>query len=227
MKKFIVTLVFLFSFISFDTILDSNAERIPETNDSEKLFQQKMAQLEEEMYIKNLVQYIEFESEVIIPDRLDGKYIKFAFNLADSLELPTRTVFRLMYKESLFNDTIVSPVGAEGLMQLMPETRNMYYDLLRVDTLNYDKNQEDIYIGLNLLNDLYNFWVSRGNSVNYSWKLALASYNAGRGAVLKHKGIPPYKETTDFVTFISKAHSNPRFFANYAQKYENQIKRRS
>jgi soluble lytic murein transglycosylase-like protein len=109
-------------------------------------------------------------------------------------------------------------------MQLMPTTRKLYYEALRVDTLNLDRNQEDIYIGLNKLKDEYTFWRERGNSVNVSWKLTLASYNAGKGTVIKYRGIPPYKETQDFVTFILKSHSNPQFFANYSRKYEDQIK---
>jgi hypothetical protein len=90
--------------------------------------------------------------------------------------------------------------------------------------LNLDRNQEDIYIGMNYLKDSYAFWHNRGNNDKISWKLGLASYNAGRGRVLQYKGIPPYKETQDFVTFILKAHSNPQFFANYTQKYGNEVK---
>jgi soluble lytic murein transglycosylase-like protein len=69
--------------------------------------------------------------------------------------------------------------------------------------------------------------VSRGNGNEYSWKLALASYNAGKGSVLKYKGVPPFKETQDFVNFIYKVHSNPEFLANYSKKYENTIKNNS
>jgi soluble lytic murein transglycosylase-like protein len=132
-----------------------------------------------------------------------------------------------MFKESSFIDTVMSPVGAKGLMQLMPDTRKTYYELLRVDTLNLDKNQEDIYIGMNMLLDLQAYWTDRGNSEKYSWKLSLASYNAGKGRVLQYKGIPPYKETQDFVVFILKAHSNPVFYANILQKNENSLKDRS
>jgi soluble lytic murein transglycosylase-like protein len=118
-------------------------------------------------------------------------------------------------------------MGAYGLMQLMPATKQMYQALLRTDTLNLDKNEEDIYIGLNYLKDLYSFWKGKGNLDKVSWRLALASYNAGKGNVLKYKGIPPYQQTIDFVSFIYRAHSNPDFYASYIKKYENQSKSRT
>lgn len=230
MKKFIATLFLLFSFYVFSIIPNGNANSTPEDNavnyisNAETELAKKLADLENEIRIKNLIQYVEFESEIIVPEYIDTKYIEYAFNLADTLKISTRTAFRLMYRESSFRDTVISKEGAEGLMQLMPDTRRTYYELFRVDTLNLDKNQEDIYIGMNYLKDLYAFWRSRGNSDKYSWKLALASYNAGKGKVLKYQGVPPYKETTDFIAFILKAHSNPQFFANYIQKYGNEVK---
>ena len=55
-------------------------------------------------------------------------------------------------------------------------------------------------------------------------KLSLAAYNAGSSPVIKYKGVPPYKETQDFVTFILKPHSNPVFYTNILQKNAKQIK---
>lgn len=225
MKKIVALLIFLFSSFFFNNSAISTAENSSDNENSEMM--NKIIALEREMYLNNLVQYIEFESEIIIPEYIDLKYVEYMYNLSIELEIPARTTFRLVYKESNFRDTVVSPVGAQGLMQLMPETRKMYQELLRTDTLNLDKNQEDIYIGLNLLTDLYDFWVERGNSEKYSWKLSLASYNAGKGNVIKYQGIPPFKETQDFVNFINRAHSNPQFFANYSKKYEDEIKNRS
>jgi soluble lytic murein transglycosylase-like protein len=230
MKKFILTLFLLFSVISLSNIVDSKAEQtVDDVSHNEilehnRLMTEKIAELQKELYMKDLIQYIEFDAEIIIPEYFENDYIEYTYNTATNLNIPTRLAFRLMYTESRFKDSAISPVGASGLMQLMPDTRKMYYDLLAVDTLNLDKNREDIYIGLNLLNDLHDFWKSRGNSDSYSWKLALASYNAGKGNVLKYKGIPPFKETQNFVAFINKAHSNPEFLANYSKKYENTLK---
>ena len=229
MKKFILTMLLLFAVFGLSNIVDSNAGEANEINHTEilarnKEMTEKILELQKELYMKDLIQFIEFDSEIIIPEYFDGEYIEYTYNLASDLGIPTRLAFRLMYTESRFKEDALSPVGASGLMQLMPETRKMYYDLLCVDTLYYNKNKEDIYMGLNLLNDLHGFWASRGNSEGYSWKLALASYNAGRGNVLKYKGVPPFKETQDFVAFINRAHSNPEFLANYSKKYENSLK---
>jgi len=226
MKKIMLFVLLLFSSFLFNNLTVSNAENSENSTvgiaktiaEREKEEYMKRYQ---EMYQKSLIQQIEFESEVIIPDYVDFKYIEYAYNLSNELGLQPRTVFRLIYKESCFRDTVVSPAGAQGLMQLMPETRKAYYNLLRIDTLNLDKNEEDIYIGSMYLKDLHEFWRERGNSDNFSWKLSLASYNAGKGKVLRYKGIPPYKETTNFVAFILRAHSNPKFYANILKRNEN------
>jgi hypothetical protein len=233
MKKIISILFLLFSFYIFSIIPTGNANSNSTTNNinyvsnTEIELEKKLVDLENEVRIKNLIQYIEFESEIIVPNYIDIKYIEYIYSTADTLKIPTRVAFRLVYRESSFRDTVASPAGAHGLMQLMPDTKEMYQNLLRTDTLNLDKNQEDIYIGMNYLKDLYEFWKNKGNSEKVSWRLCLASYNAGKGAVIKYWGIPPYKETSDFVNFIYKAHSNPEFFANYAKKYENEIKSHS
>jgi soluble lytic murein transglycosylase-like protein len=226
MKKFTLFLFLLFSSFGFEGGTASNAEDT-ENNKlkaSEMLMdreKEEYMRMYQEIYESSMIQQIEFESEVLIPDYIDFKYVEYTYNLANQVGLSARMAFRLMFKESSFVDTIVSPKGAKGLMQLMPDTRTSYYKTLRVDTLNLDRNQEDIYIGLNIVKDMYAFWRERGNSENYSWKLTLASYNAGKGNVLKYKGIPPYKETTDFVIFILKSHSNPVFYANILHKKKN------
>jgi hypothetical protein len=228
MKKIILTIFFLFAIFTLNNVTLSRAES-DKGNDNynaynNEMLEKKIEELQREMYVTNLIQYIEFESEIIIPEYLDIKYVEYIYETANKLEIPTRMAFRLVYKESCFRDTVISKAGADGLMQLMPDTRDTYSKLLCVDTLNLDYNQKDIYIGLNYLKDLYSFWLDRGNQKTTSWRLSLASYNAGKGRVLQYKGIPPYKETQDFVAFILKKHSNPEFFANYIRKYDNALK---
>jgi len=230
MKKRLLTFILITLTFIFNNTNISNAEVNSVNTENltiaelEGLMNKRLVELEREMYMKDLIQYIEFESEVIIPNHIDIQYIEYIYITANKFGIPQRTVFRLIKKESNFRDTVVSPMGAKGLMQLMPETRSMYHKKLRLDTLNLDSNQEDIYIGLNMLSDLQTYWVGKGNSITYSWKLSLASYNAGRGNVQKYNGIPPFKETLNFVSFILKSHSNPEFFTNYKKKYENKIK---
>jgi soluble lytic murein transglycosylase-like protein len=226
MKKILLFLFLLFSSFVFNNTTGSSTSN--STNEEmNKILTEKIAELEKKMYLQNLIQYIEFESEIIIPDYINTKYVEYIYKMADILKISTRVAFRLVYKESSFRDTVTSPMGAYGLMQLMPATKQMYQALLRTDTLNLDKNEEDIYIGLNYLKDLYSFWKGKGNLDKVSWRLALASYNAGKGNVLKYKGIPPYQQTIDFVSFIYRAHSNPDFYASYIKKYENQSKSRT
>ena len=218
MKKFMLFLLLLLSTLFFNGIPVTNAEN-SDTDEMSAYLTKQIEDLKTQYYLQSLIQYIELESEIIIPKYIDAKYVEYIYNTANQIGVPIRTAFRLVYKESTFRDSVTSPMGAGGLMQLMPDTRVLYRQILRTDTLKLDKNQEDIYIGIYMIKDLYNYWVSRGNSINYSWKLSLASYNAGKGTVIYYHGIPPIGETTDFIAFILKAHSNPAFIANYVKKY--------
>jgi hypothetical protein len=91
--------------------------------------------------------------------------------------------------ESGFNSRAVSPKGARGLMQLMPGTASM----LGVRD-SFDPRQ-NIDGGVRHLRGL----IDRFGS---DLKLALAAYNAGEQAVMNHGGIPPFRETRDYVTRI-------------------------
>ena len=226
MKKI---LLFLFLLVSSFVVSNTTGSNTSTTTNDEmnKILTEEIVKLQKELYLQGLIQYIEFESEVVIPDYIDTKYVEYIYQVADTLKIPTRIAFRLVYRESSFRDTVTSEAGAHGLMQLMPTTKEMYQTLLRTDTLKLDNNQEDIYIGLNYLKDLYSFWRDRNNPERVSWKLSLASYNAGKGKVLQYRGIPPYQQTIDFVSFIYKAHSNQEFYASFIRKYENQLKSHS
>lgn len=91
--------------------------------------------------------------------------------------------------ESGFNAGAVSPAGAIGLMQLMPGTAKG----LGVDPFVPEQNVRG---GLRYLrNNMKRY----GNSLN----LALAGYNAGPGAVDRYGGVPPYKETQNYINTIA------------------------
>jgi hypothetical protein len=91
--------------------------------------------------------------------------------------------------ESGFNSRAVSPKGARGLMQLMPGTASM----LGVRD-SFDPRQ-NIDGGVRHLRGL----IDRFGS---DLTLALAAYNAGEQAVVNHGGVPPFRETRDYVTRI-------------------------
>jgi soluble lytic murein transglycosylase-like protein len=196
MKKFMLLLIILIStiFINGPTGVAEN-----DTNNNPTI-----KKVKREIYLKNMIQEIESKSEITIPNYVDIKYIEYMYDLSKKLELSTRMVFRLIYRESLFIDTIMSPEGAYGFMQVMPSTHEMYTKLLNLDSLNLDDNQKNIYIGMHMLRDLYDFWIERDDSDKISWKLSLASYNAGIGKVLFYRGIPPYKETIKYIGFVLK-----------------------
>jgi soluble lytic murein transglycosylase-like protein len=88
--------------------------------------------------------------------------------------------------ESGFRSRAVSPKGAMGLMQLMPSTAR----LLGVEDA-FD-GRENIFGGCRYLRSLI-------DQFDGDLKLALAAYNAGPEAVSRHNGVPPYRETQNYV----------------------------
>lgn len=92
----------------------------------------------------------------------------------------------IMHAESSFNPSARSHVGAQGLMQLMPATAR------RFGVTNAYVPGENVRGGAQYL-----AWLLR--RFNGNVQLAAAAYNAGEGAVDRHKGIPPYRETVDYV----------------------------
>lgn len=116
-----------------------------------------------------------------------GQYISVARSAARKHGVPEELFLRLVQQESNWNPRARSHKGALGLAQLMPATAAV----LGVDPTEPRENLEG---GARYLAQQFRKFGS--------WRLALAAYNAGPGAVEKYGGIPPYKETKDYVRKI-------------------------
>ena len=119
--------------------------------------------------------------------------VELADAAADRYGLPRKLVRSVMSAESANRPDAVSPKGAMGLMQLMPSTAKELGADPRDPAQNVDA-------GTRYLRDLL---------VKYDYRLwhALAAYNAGAGAVQKYNGIPPYRETINYINRIDRAYT--------------------
>jgi hypothetical protein len=103
-----------------------------------------------------------------------------------------KLVVALVAAESAFRIDARSPVGAQGLGQLMPGTAAM------LGVSNPFEPTQNISGTVRYLSTQLRRWNSPA--------LALASYNAGPGAVQRYGGIPPYRETQEYVTYVLRLH---------------------
>lgn len=115
-------------------------------------------------------------------------YLPHARAAARKHGVPEDLFLRLVQQESGWNPNARSHKGARGLAQLMPGTAAK----LGVNPADPIQNLEG---GARYLRMMYNTFGD--------WRLALAAYNAGPGAVAKYRGIPPYRETTNYVRVIA------------------------
>ena len=101
--------------------------------------------------------------------------------------MPEDLFLRLVQQESNWNPSARSHKGAIGLAQLMPATA-------RGLGVNPHDPRQNLEGGARYLRAQYDTF--------RSWRLALAAYNAGPQAVQKHNGVPPFRETRDYVRKI-------------------------
>lgn len=134
---------------------------------------------------------------------------------ASERKLDPAIVRALVQAESNFNPAAKSPVGATGLMQLMPATASELYrqvfgkpapkDLMKQLV---EKPELNIQLGTTYLSKKLSQYSEVAKDEKgkidptYQLVLALAAYNAGSGAVGKHRGVPPFTETRNYVTKI-------------------------
>jgi len=134
---------------------------------------------------------------IVAPLDPQSAYDDIVAEAAELYALDPHMIRAVMQAESGFDATAVSPVGALGLMQLMPKVAA---ELGATEPLDPRQN---IMAGSRYLRQLLD--AHRGNV-----RLALASYNAGPGNVAKYGAIPPFKETQNYVKKVTGLLSDAR-----------------
>lgn len=119
--------------------------------------------------------------------RYQGPFLDMARAAAQRHRIPPDLFARLVQQESGWNPKARSNKGALGLAQLMPATA-------RTLGVNPRDPAQNLDGGARYLRQMYDRFGR--------WPLALAAYNAGPGAVQKYGGIPPYRETQNYVKVI-------------------------
>ncbi|NUP04707.1 MAG: lytic transglycosylase domain-containing protein [Polyangiaceae bacterium] len=122
------------------------------------------------------------------------RYDKWIRQAATLYQIPEELVRAIIKVESDYDPRAVSPAGAQGLMQMIPETAT------RMQVRDSFDPRENIFGGVRYLRVLANLF-------NGDLDLTVAAYNAGEGAVTRHKGIPPYPETVDYVVRVRTYYS--------------------
>lgn len=129
------------------------------------------------------------------------RYDGIVDSAARQYQIDANLLHAVISAESGYNPNAISPKGAFGLMQLMPDTARRYGVTNRLDPV------QNIAGGARYLRDLLQMF-------NNDTKLAVAAYNAGENAVIRFGNrIPPYRETIQYVPKV----------LGYYQKYQGMM----
>lgn len=120
---------------------------------------------------------------------LKEQYDPIIKTLARKYNVPADLIHSIIKAESNYDSWAVSPKGAAGLMQLMPETAAQYGVKDRFNP------EDNVKGGVKYLKDLCQLYSN-------NTKLVLAGYNAGQEALKKFNGIPPYPETREYINRV-------------------------
>lgn len=150
--------------------------------------QEKPQRLENGSFATELDKAMSMESRGAVGMNISGDTNSLIKEAAARYQVDPRLVAAVAQTESGGNQEAVSPAGAVGVMQLMPETA------AGLGVNPYDKRQ-NIEGGAKYLRQMMDTF---GGDV----QKAVAAYNAGPQAVKEYNGIPPYRETQDYVNKV-------------------------
>jgi len=128
-----------------------------------------------------------------------GEYGLYSREIAEAsarYAVPERLIWAVIRVESGFDPRAVSPKGARGLMQLMPETAAI------LGVRDIFNPRENIHGGARHLRGMM-------DRFHYDLPMAIAAYNAGERPVATFRGIPPYPETRDYVARVLRLYGAP------------------
>jgi Soluble lytic murein transglycosylase and related regulatory proteins (some contain LysM/invasin domains) len=128
---------------------------------------------------------------VDIPTSGDRNLDLIIFHAGERAGVDPRFIHAVIWQESKYKTSARSHAGAQGLMQLMPDTAK------RFGCADPDNPEANVEAGTKYLS-----WLLKRFSGNV--QLALAGYNAGEGNVDKYNGVPPFDETQNYVRIISE-----------------------
>ena len=117
-----------------------------------------------------------------------ASYSNIVVPLSNKYGVDWRLITAIMAAESAFDPCAISPKGAVGLMQISPELAGEY-QVRGKDMFDPAKNVRTAILHVKRLSKIY-----KGDL-----QLTVAAYNAGEGNVARYGGIPPFKETQDYV----------------------------
>src|SRR5881397_2306585 len=125
-----------------------------------------------------------------------GLYSRDIAEASTRYAVPERLICAVIRVESGFDPRAVSPKGARGLMQLMPETAAI------LGVRDIFNPRQNIHGGARHLRGMM-------DRFNYDLPMAIAAYNAGERPVATFRGIPPYPETREYVARVLRLYGAP------------------